>query len=156
MATLEAQAPQTETEERYTGPVARPDGTLPNAVDMVRGLNEVFSTGEEGEVSFVRGILRCLGHCAIGTPEEELPDDADLPPVNPWKLMASVSKAVVSKDRRREMFGRIKEGMSIGDSLGLLAVLSIYDAGKHSGMSKEEARSNAWGWYGKSAGDNKK
>jgi len=156
MPTLEAPAPPTETEARYTGPVARPDGTLPNAVDMVRGLNEVFSTGEEGEVSFVRGALRCLGHCAIGTPEEEMPDDADIPPVNPWKLMASVSKAIVSKDRRREMMGRIKEGMSIGDGLGLLAVLSIYDAGKHSGMSKDEARSNAWGWYGMSAGDNKK
>lgn len=156
MATLEAQAPQTETEARYTGPVARPDGTLPNAVDMVRGLNEVFSTGEEGEVSFVRGMLRCLGHCAIGTPEEELPDDSDIPPVNPWKLMASVSKAVVSKDRRREMISRIKEGMSIGDGLGLLAVLSIYDAGKHSGMNKDQARDNAWGWYAKSAGDNKK
>jgi hypothetical protein len=156
MTTTETEKPQVKSGELYTGPVARPDGSLPNALDMVRGIDEIFDTGEEGELSFMRGALRCLGHCAIGTPEEDIPEDGNIPAVSPWKLMSALTKAAVSKDRRREMMGRIKEGMSIGDSMGLLAVLSIYDAGKHSGMNKEQARDNAWGWYGKSGGSQPK
>jgi hypothetical protein len=145
------EAPQTKPEVRFNGPAARPDGTLPSAVELVRDLNEVFSTGEEGELSFVRGMLRCMGHLAVGTPEDQLTEDADIPPVNPWKLISAASKAVVNKSHRREMMTRIKEGMSLGDSIGLLAVLSIYDAGKHSGMTQEQARANAWDFYRASA-----
>jgi hypothetical protein len=128
------------------------DGSVPNVFELVRDINEVFDSGEPGELSFVRGFLRCLGHSAAGT-VAEIPEDLDqeIPPVNPWKLMKSLSKAAVSKRHRREMMARIGEDMSIGDGMGLLATVSMYGYGKNAGLSKQESRDQAWEWYGKSA-----
>ena len=118
-------------------------------LDLIRSTNELFDTGEEGEISFVRATLRCLGHCAVGTKGEDIPGDAEIPPVNPWKLAKTLAKSAVSRSYRREMMVRVKEGMRIGDPLGLLLVLGVYDNLKRSGLSKKEAQSKAWGEYAK-------
>jgi hypothetical protein len=129
------------------------DGSVPNIFQLVRDVNEVFDSGEPGELSFVRGMLRCLGHSAIGDSEqvEEYMDkdpNAEIPKVNPWKLAHALARSVVSKSHRREMMSRIGEEMAIGDGLGLLAVVSLHGYGKRAGLSKEQSRDQAWKWYG--------
>ncbi len=144
----------TLTDDEITPPVGsgfRPNGQADSALEIVRNLNEVFDTGEKGEISFVRGVLRCLGHSAIGTNLDDWPTEEEIPPVNPWKLMATLAKSAVSKEHRRTMMNRIGEEMSIGDSLGLLAVVGIYGEGKRLGLSKEDSQSRAWNFYAKSA-----
>jgi hypothetical protein len=129
------------------------DGSVPNIFQLARDFNEVFATGEEGELSFVRAMLRCLGHSAIGDSEKveafmDSDPNAEIPKVNPWKLAHSLGKSIVSKSHRRKMMTRIGEEMAIGDGLGLLAVVSLHDLGKRAGLSKEESRTQAWQWYG--------
>lgn len=142
----------TLTDDEITPPIgsySHPNGQTDSTLEMVRNLNEVFDTGEKGEVSFVRAMLRCLGHSAIGTNLDNWPVDEEIPPVSPWKLMATLAKSAVSKEHRRTMMKRIGEEMSIGDSLGLLGVLYAYGEGKRLGLSKEDSQNRAWNFYAK-------
>lgn len=114
-------------------------------VDVVKETNEFFSTGDPNELSFMRAMLRCLGHVVVND-HESIGDD-DLPPVNPWKLIGKMGHAVISRKERRAIMTRLGEESGLGDSLGLLAMLSFYSEHKERGASPAEAKEKAINWY---------